>query len=160
MYSDAEISLLENVSWFLVSGHGTAELTMAAAEALVEGLDTPSLRDLAGLEPGSSCSDVRVVALAAFDELGLPYPNLDTDDGQLFVLRVLCRRYQDRALSPRELTSWAHANIGHEGARVAQDLVMLDDELDEIGTPWRSIADVHAEIEVAAATFLANYPRE
>jgi len=38
--------------------------------------------------------------------------------------------------------------------------VLLDDELDEIDTSWRSLADVHAEIELAARAFLASYPRE
>jgi hypothetical protein len=160
MISPSELRLREAVSWFLVTGQDASEITLAAAHALVEGLDSPALRELAGLERGSSRAELRVASVAAFDELHLRYPDLDTEHGQLFALSVLCRRYLDGVLSHRELTSWAHANIGHGGAETAQDLVLLDDALDEIGTSWRTMAEVHADIELAATAFLANYPRE
>lgn len=49
----------------------------AAVQALVDDLDTPSLRTLAGLTPDLSRGEIADVVAATLDELGLPQPGLD-----------------------------------------------------------------------------------
>lgn len=60
--------------WFPDTGHGMAEVIDTACQALVEGLDSPALRELAGASPRDSSWDVRELAGQALDELRIPHP--------------------------------------------------------------------------------------
>ena len=50
------------------------ELIDAACQALIDGLDSPTLRELAGASPSDSSWDVRELADRALDELRIPRP--------------------------------------------------------------------------------------
>lgn len=54
--------------------HGPAALIDAACEALIGGLDSPALRELAGASAKDSSWDIRELAFAALDELRIPRP--------------------------------------------------------------------------------------
>lgn len=108
----------------------TNEVVQLAALMLTEGFDTPSLRILAGLSENEGWWESRSVLVAAFDELGLPFAEQDSDEAGLLALRYLCRLYLRGQLSARDLSLWAHNNVGHEGPDVAQMLVSLDDDID------------------------------
>jgi hypothetical protein len=47
---------------------------------------------------------------------------------------------------PRELAAWAHRVIGHDGATIAQPLVVLDDEYDCIEYTNQRVEDLDAEV--------------
>lgn len=109
-------------------------LIMAAAHALASGVDTPSLRELAGLStrailPWSFPEVVRSLSVEL--ELSLPEPKSDAAQG--LALRSLCRQSIDGSLAPRAVAGWAHRYVGHEGPAELQDLVELDDEYDVQG---------------------------
>jgi hypothetical protein len=53
---------------------GPAGLIDAACDALVGGLDSPALRELAGASARDSSWDIRELAFASLDELGIPWP--------------------------------------------------------------------------------------
>lgn len=53
---------------------GPGALVDAACTALVDGLDSPALRDLAGASPKDRLSDVMATAETALDELRVPWP--------------------------------------------------------------------------------------
>jgi hypothetical protein len=145
--------------WLAVGSRDGLELTTAAADALVGGFDSPSLRELGGLHRSTDVRELRDVAAAALTELGRPFPQLDGDEGKLLVLRELCRRYRGNQLSARELTRWCHSYIGHEGAIEAQDLVTLADELDDLdgGVVYRAtLAETHRAIDEAVDRFLSR----
>lgn len=104
---------------------------MAAAEALAQGVDTPSLRELAGISTHFiSPWSLTVIARAAFEELGLHLPEPRSPEAQTMAMKAMCRQLRDGLVTARTLTDWAHSHIGHDGPDALQDLVELDDEYD------------------------------
>lgn len=101
----------------------------AAAQALVAGLDSPALRELAGMPRGTNWSELRGVLARTLEQLGVSF-DLEPETAQILALRFVCRRHLAGDISMREASTWAHTFVGHEGAELAHDLVILDDELD------------------------------
>ncbi|MEU9777746.1 hypothetical protein [Streptomyces sp. NPDC047968] len=61
------------------------ELPMLAANALVDGRDSPSLRELAGLPRRSDETEIRELYVRALHELGTPLPDEETAGRHLLV---------------------------------------------------------------------------
>jgi hypothetical protein len=61
------------------------ELPMLAAHALVDGRDSPSLRELAGLPRRSDECEIRELYVQALHELGIPLPDEETAGRYLLV---------------------------------------------------------------------------
>ncbi|MFE9628414.1 hypothetical protein [Streptomyces sp. NPDC006527] len=61
------------------------ELPMLAAHALVDGLDSPSLRELAGLPRRSDETEIRELYFQALHELGISLPDEETAGRYLLV---------------------------------------------------------------------------
>ncbi|MBK3635567.1 hypothetical protein JHN52_22100 [Streptomyces sp. MBT97] len=61
------------------------ELPMLAAHALVDGQDSPALRELAGLPRGSDPDEIRERYVQALHELGIPLPDEETAGRRLLV---------------------------------------------------------------------------
>ncbi|MEU4241720.1 hypothetical protein [Actinoplanes sp. NPDC026619] len=71
----AEQRLYDAVArWNPDTGNGMPDLIDAACQALVEDLDSPALRELAGASPRDRSADVGALADGALDELGIPRP--------------------------------------------------------------------------------------
>jgi hypothetical protein len=62
------------VRWVPDTGYGMSDVIDAACQALIDGLDSPTLRELAGASPRDSSWDVRELASRALDELRVPQP--------------------------------------------------------------------------------------
>jgi hypothetical protein len=62
------------VRWNPDTGYGLTDLIYAACQALIDGLDSPTLRELAGASPRDSSWDVRELVGKTLDELGIPQP--------------------------------------------------------------------------------------
>ncbi|WP_406338608.1 hypothetical protein OG987_17455 [Streptomyces sp. NBC_01620] len=62
-----------------------ADLPMVAAHALVDGHDSPALRELAGLSRRSDAAEVRELYVQALDELGVYLPDEETAGRRLLV---------------------------------------------------------------------------
>jgi hypothetical protein len=62
------------VRWTANPHRGPTNLVDAACQALVDGLDSAALRELAGLSAHDSFTVVRDLLAKALDELGIPYP--------------------------------------------------------------------------------------
>ncbi|WP_407567041.1 hypothetical protein [Polymorphospora sp. A560] len=60
--------------WDVDSGYGPADMIDAACRALVDGLDSPALRELAGTSARDSSWDIRELVRTALDELRIPRP--------------------------------------------------------------------------------------
>jgi hypothetical protein len=61
------------------------ELPMLAAHALVDGRDSPALRELAGLPRRSDETEIRELYVQALHELGMPLPDEETAGRWLLV---------------------------------------------------------------------------
>ncbi|GHJ44174.1 hypothetical protein Cs7R123_15160 [Catellatospora sp. TT07R-123] len=60
--------------WNDETGRGTGGLIDGARRALADGLDSPSLRELAAAAPRDELPDLRELAAGALTEVGIPYP--------------------------------------------------------------------------------------
>ncbi|WP_328615158.1 hypothetical protein OHS18_46855 [Amycolatopsis sp. NBC_00355] len=69
------MDILSDVAWRHAAGMLYPEdLPMAAAEALVRGVDSPALRELAGLGKGSATTEIEDLYRDALAELGITGP--------------------------------------------------------------------------------------
>jgi hypothetical protein len=86
-------------------------------------------------------------------ELGRAYHEPDSPEAQIDALGAMARRVVSGGVPPREFAEWAHRTIGHDGAPIAETLVVLDDVYDEYhGAP---ADDVDQQVLVQARA-LAN----
>jgi len=72
--------------------------------------------------------------------------------------RVMCRRLLHGQIAPRQLVSWAHRTIGHEGAPRLQPLVMLDDDYDLIGYTGETAEELDEATYAEARSIVARQP--
>ncbi|WP_370948092.1 hypothetical protein AB5J62_11010 [Amycolatopsis sp. cg5] len=68
-----ELRLYEAVARWDVEGG--PEVITAACQALIDGLDSPALRDLASASAHDDASDIRELVIETLQEIGVPYPS-------------------------------------------------------------------------------------
>ena len=100
-----------------------------ACDALIAGLDSPSLRILAGLTRAEADYHVSGILPAALAELGLEFYPRDSRGGQEAAARALAAQAVSGSLTPRELAAAIHRHFGHS-LPLAGHLAALDDEYD------------------------------
>ncbi|MEU4097039.1 hypothetical protein [Streptomyces sp. NPDC026673] len=107
---------LRNSAWRYVAGIVPVEdLPMLAAHALVDGDDSPALRELAGLSRRDDADVIRELYRRALSELGIPVPDEETAgrrvlldraralvQGESTPVEVACGLYAVAAATPEE----------------------------------------------------------
>ncbi|QCR44437.1 hypothetical protein C1N91_13830 [Curtobacterium sp. SGAir0471] len=127
------ISSLREASAALAFGMvSTDEVSALAAELLAAGHDGESLVALASLYSGAATADALDLGRAALVEAGVRPVGLTGNEVPLLALRVACHRFLLGYWTLRTFSSWVHREIGHEGPEAAQQLALVDDELDEL----------------------------
>jgi hypothetical protein len=118
---------------------GTEELPDLAADGLARGVDSPSLRLLAGTSR-HDVRDARDLLIEAMSELGIPLPS--EADGRRALVRFWARRMVEGSLSPIE----ASRRIWWEGW---SELGCPDDLTVFVGlaSEWEDAPDHRAEYE-------------
>ncbi|GAA1716717.1 hypothetical protein GCM10009809_10970 [Isoptericola hypogeus] len=155
-HDDARTQLAETICLFRDEVLPTTRerLVEAAVDALVAGLDSPALAELAGLSPDDAFSVLELTAETAATELGLHVPPAD-----LVATVKMRRRVQDLlagSIAPGELAVWAHREIGHDGLPSAQWLVEADDEYDAVEYSSLTVEEIDRFILTRAREFLAD----
>lgn len=112
--------------WELRATSSPEEVITAATDALVAGVDSTTLRVLAGASPKDDYWTLHPLIEDTFVELGIPLPAPGTDELQVAATRAMAKRVVNGVLTASEFTRWAHTTIGHEGAIELQPLVELD----------------------------------
>jgi hypothetical protein len=102
--------------WEVRGAFGPEEVISAAVDALVAGVDSPTLRELAGASVRDDYWTLRSMVEGTFEELSIPMPAPGTDEMQIAATRVMARRVINGLLTPSEFARWAHTTIGHDGA--------------------------------------------
>lgn len=127
----------------------------AASGLLVADLDGPAATDLASMVVTPLTSPFQIDALVALarDELGMPV--LDGDRTAIRAAQAQLRRWRGGELTDRQLATWAHTAVGHDGPAVLQDLVVADDVLDELEYVAATPESVHEDLEGIALRLLA-----
>lgn len=144
--------------WELTPTTGAAAVINSATEALLRGLDSASLRELAGASTTESHWALRPMIQTTLRELGIDYPGPTPDDVAVAATRVMCRRALGGGIAPRELVVWAHQTIGHQGASRLQALVEMDDVYDEIDRIGPTVESLDKEVLAEARSIVEGRP--
>ncbi|MFF4860493.1 hypothetical protein ACFY3J_01910 [Streptomyces sp. NPDC001231] len=93
---------LQQSAWqYMAEVLPTEELPMLAAHALVDGRDSPALRELAGLPRRSDETEIRELYVQALHELGIPIP--DEEAAGRYLLVGLAFGLAQGELSPKDV---------------------------------------------------------
>ncbi|APU43496.1 hypothetical protein [Streptomyces sp. TN58] len=152
----AAIALQDHAALWRVGDISASEVVNSACDALVAGLDTPSLRILAACTRAEADYDVHDLLPPALAELGLTLHPASGETGQEAAVRAIARRMLAGELQPWELTFRIHRRYGHE-LPLAERLAELDDEYGMLEDGDEAVAQIDAEV-TAEARRLANLP--
>lgn len=132
--------LADDAALWSVQEASSAEVVEHACEALVDGLDSQALRELAGMSPEAPPDDLEDLLRQVAADFGFPFYRRESDEGRAAASCALARECVGGRLPPRELTRWMHSRIrhGHEDNRV-EALVALDDDYDIAVRPSEEI---------------------
>jgi hypothetical protein len=128
MPGEATERLCDAVNLWRISATYTSAVIDAAVACLVAGVDSPTLRELAGASSRESQFELDPMIETTLQELGLGH--VLADGPQRGALTAMVRRFKAGRLSARELARWAHKFIGHDGDGSCQVFVDLDDMYD------------------------------
>lgn len=132
----------------------------AACACLVAGVDSPTLRILAGVSPtsGDESHELRRWLRDATTELGLAYHREGSRQGEEAAVRLMARRLLAGAVTPPELTGWACRYITSDGTPVASELVNLDDAYEVAQYTGASLTDIDAQVIAEARRLVESDP--
>jgi hypothetical protein len=142
--------------WEVRTTFGPDALIAAAGDALVAGVDSPTLRELAGASARDDYWTLRPLVEGALEELSIPLPAPGSDEIQIAATRVMAKRVINGALTPSEFARWAHGTIGHQGAPELQPLVDFDDAYDVTEYTGDTPSDIDEAARSMALSLLAG----
>ena len=132
--------------WILRQDAATTAIS-AATNALVEGHDSQTLRELAGASVGINVFQLGDMIEEALAQLGIETAGLAKDEAQLIAAYYYAGQVMEGTLAVREFAAWAHKVIGHQGHPLAQDIVELDDA-DDAYESWGEQPDAMQALAV------------
>ncbi|MES2093779.1 MAG: hypothetical protein V4531_08205 [Actinomycetota bacterium] len=136
MESDGIRDLLVARALWIVRSDAAPTAIDAATLALVEGIDSEPLRELAGAAADTNIFELGALIEAALNSAGIDVSRLTEDDALWLVARHCSECVLRGELQAREFSGWAHSRIGHEGPSWAQEIVDLDDRYDDFEGGW------------------------
>ncbi|WP_157803667.1 hypothetical protein [Luteimicrobium subarcticum] len=126
----------------------------AATDLLVLGYDASALGELAGMSPCASFYDVDPVLTTVLDQVGAA--DLLGRGADRAGLEAHLGLFLDRTITLRELSTWAHQTIGHDGEEDLQPFVELDDVYDDWEYSGEDLCSLDTVTRQAARDFLAG----
>ncbi|NKY39084.1 hypothetical protein [Cellulomonas septica] len=151
---EARTAFTDTVRLWRLDGASTGDVVDAAVGCLVAGLDSPTLRELAG-EPSSAVRhDVGPEVDRTLVELGRP--DVVTEDPLRGATAAMVGRYVRHEVSARDLCRWAHGVVGHEADPTCAELALLDgaydpDDLEVLGA-GRGVLEAELDADLRRAT--------
>ncbi|MDF3293390.1 hypothetical protein [Streptomyces silvisoli] len=154
----ASVDRLRRVAVMLALGEQPVEeLPTIAAESLEDGLDTPGLRELAGLSRRDHPADIRALFAQAMEELGSPVP--DTEEAWRQRMLWAARAMVAGTLRPYNASNeiyWCACHLER-----TDTVTGLVDQFTGLWSTWEDWPDERAAIErdmlQAAAELLHRY---
>ena len=142
--------------WRLDPGSATADVIDAATACLVDGFDTPALRELAGASPRESHFVLDPLIIDTVNELGKS-ELLDLDI-QHAALGAMLRKMVNGRATPREVASWAYSHIGYDGGQECDPIVNMDNFYDDVEYLGYQEHELDEWMRQEAEAFLAGRP--
>ncbi len=156
MPEDATARFCGAVDLWRLSAANTGEVIDAAVACLVAGVDSPTLRELAGASPRDSQFELEPMIECTLQELGLEH--VLTLGPQRGALVAMIRGFKSGDFSARELVRWAHTYIGHDGDESCQVFVDLDDMYDTLDHSDYTAKDLDRWTAEEADAFIEGRP--
>jgi len=130
-------------------------MVSAATDLLMSGVEGPAVVALASavVTPVTSPFEMDALVLEAREELGMS--QLDDELTAIRASQTQLRRWLAGELTDRQVASWAHSAIGHEGPAILQDLVVTDDMFDELEYIDATTDSIHRDLQEIARRLLA-----
>jgi hypothetical protein len=147
MASEGVLELFVARALWLVRNDAASTAIDAATRALVEGMDSAPLRELAGASPDINVFELGALIDSALTSAGVPIGEFTDDDALQLAMRHYATCVLRGEMQAREIAGWAHSRIGHEGPAWAQDLVDLDDRYDDFDGGWGTEPDAAQVLE-------------
>lgn len=153
---DARNEMQAGAALWSIGDWSNEDVVEAACRALVAGLDSPTLRQLAGVFHDDAHWEVRLLLPAALEELGLNFYEPESPEGKVAALGVMARYCVSGTMSPRQLAQWAHRAIGHGQQPEIEQFVVFDDVYDvvESGTAKETVEDIDQRVLEACQTLI------
>jgi hypothetical protein len=120
------------------------------------GLDSPTLRELAGASPKESHFVLDELVIATIDELGMS--DLLDGDASRAALTASLRKMLDGRMLPRDLAKWAYRSIGYDVEPDGTVFITMDDLYDESEQFGYDEAELDRWILAEAEAFIAGDP--
>jgi hypothetical protein len=131
----------------------------AGTNALVVGVDSPTLRVLAGVLAAQATIDVPDLLDRAMDELELPYFGPGHPTSRLLAAAALAAEHVHGRLAARDLCRIIHQHYGHEAHDLIEPLAVLDDCYDSIDYIEETEHDLERQtLDTALALIAAAMP--
>ncbi|WP_157779172.1 hypothetical protein [Micromonospora sp. WMMA2032] len=159
MTDDEALAHLQGTVAFWRVGAATAtDVVGAACDCLVAGVDTPTLRILAGVSPvrGSEDDELLRWLPGALAELSLTHYGDDSRKAEEEILRVMARRLLAGAITPRDLTSWVDRFITCAGTPLAGELIDLENAYEYV----EAVHELHRQTDTGTAELDAEVVAE
>jgi hypothetical protein len=128
-FDQASRTLQDTAALWSIDAVSPQAVVRCACDALIAGLDSPSLRILAGLTRAEADCQVLDILPATLAELGLDFYPRGSRGGQEAAARALAAQAVSGSLAPRELAAAIHRHFGH-GLPLTERLAVLDDAYD------------------------------
>ena len=152
------VARLQDAAVLWSVGSGTAvDVIDAACDCLVAGVDSPTLRILAGISPGrgSESDELRRWLEGALVELSLTYYREGSREGEEEALQIMARRLLAGTITPRDLTSWAYGVITWEGTPLAGELINLENTYECLTAVYEEHEPTRTAVEKVDADVIA-----
>ncbi|SFT55822.1 hypothetical protein SAMN04487904_103422 [Actinopolyspora lacussalsi subsp. righensis] len=134
------------------------EFVRSACDALVAGLDSPTLRVLAACTRAEATEAVRELLPTALGELGLVFYPLDSEAATEPAVRLLAGRLLAGKVMPRTF-AWRISRVYGSNVDLALPFVGLHEAYDTVVYTEYTVAELDAEV-IAEARRIAAYPHE
>ncbi|MEV0001016.1 hypothetical protein AB0H28_01850 [Micromonospora sp. NPDC050980] len=158
MSVDAARTRLQEAAVLWSTGPGTAaQVIEAACDCLTAGVDSPTLRILAGAScaKGSENDEVRRWLEDALTELSLTYYPRCSREGEEAAVRLMARRALAGEIAPRDLTAWAYLYVTWDGTPLGAELVAFENAYEYAEAVGGTTADVDADVIAEAGRLVA-----
>lgn len=149
----AALARLQEAAALWSVGPGTAaQVIEAACDCLMAGVDSPTLRILAGAScaKGGESDELRRWLEDALTELSLTYYPEGSREGEEAAVRLMARRVLAHEIAPRDLTVWAYLHITWDGTPLAAELVTLEsayEYVESVQDAYPDAGDTTADID-------------
>ncbi|GAB3556869.1 hypothetical protein J2S53_004258 [Actinopolyspora lacussalsi] len=150
--------LQENAALWSAREIRAEKVVRSACDALVAGLDSPTLRILAACTRAEAGESVPALLPAALDELGLVFHPLDSEAVTEPAVRLLAGRLLAGEMTPRAF-AWRISRVYGSNVDLALPFVGLHEAYDTVEYTEYTVAELDAEV-IAEARRIAAYPHE